>query len=232
VSEAADTEYETALAALASADSLNFVPSTGLALVGVTYYSVAAAVGEKLRIATAAVVLLAVAMPVAGYLGWQNRERIEAGLGRVLARTAKPIGRRVPGLSAPTREGIENRVDGFFRSLEDVATDRRSLATAIGFSALGWFAQAVALWCALYAIGVTAPFAAVLVAIPVGAIAGITPLPGGLGGVEAVLIALLVPLAGINAATAAAAIVLHRGAIYWLPTFIGGGVASALAADR
>ncbi|MFT4883638.1 MAG: hypothetical protein ACI8U4_001147 [Natronomonas sp.] len=232
ISESADTAYENALAAIASADSINFVPSTALALIGVTYYSVAAAAGDELRVATAAVALLAVGMPIAGVLAWRNRERLEAGIGRTLTPIAKAVGRRVPRLSAPTRNAIESRVDGFFRSLEDVATDRRSLATAIGFSTVGWTAQATALWCAFYAIGVPVQPEAVLVAVPVGAIAGVTPLPGGLGGVEAALIGLLVPLAGVSAATAAAAIVLHRGAIYWLPTFIGGGVAAALAADR
>jgi uncharacterized membrane protein YbhN (UPF0104 family) len=68
--------------------------------------------------------------------------------------------------------------------------------------------------------------------VPVGAIASVTPLPGGLGGIEAVLIALLVPLAGVSGATAAAAVVIHRGAIYWLPTLVGAGVSSALGAQR
>jgi uncharacterized protein (TIRG00374 family) len=232
ISESADTPYENALAAIASADSINFVPSTALALIGVTYYSVAAAAGDELRLATAAVVVLAVGIPVAGYLGWRNRKRVEAGIARTLTPVARAIGKRVPRLSAPTRQAIENRVDGFFRSLEDVAGDRQSLAVAIGLSTLGWVAQATALWFALSAIGATAPYVAVLVAVPVGAIASITPLPGGLGGVEAALIGLLVPLAGVSAATAAAAVALHRGAVYWLPTFIGGGVAAALAADR
>jgi hypothetical protein len=232
ISESADTAYENALAAIASADSINFVPSTGLALIGVTYYSIAAASGDELRLATASVVLLAVGMPIAGVLAWRNRERLEAGIGRTVTPVAKAIGRRVPRLSAPTRNVVENRVDGFFRSLEDVAGDRQSLTIAIGLSTVGWIAQATALWCAFYAIGVPVSPEAVLVAVPVGAIASVTPLPGGLGGVEAALIGLLVPLAGVSAATAAAAIVLHRGAIYWLPTFIGGGVAAALAADR
>jgi hypothetical protein len=232
ISESAETAYENALAAIASADSINFVPSTVLALVGVTYYSVAAAAGDEIRVATAAVVALAVLIPLAGYLGWRHRQRVEATLVSWLTAVSRAVGGRLPRVTAPTREAIERRVDGFLSSIEAVATDRRTLARAVGLSTLGWVAQATALWLALQAIGAAAPYQAVLVAVPVGAIASVTPLPGGLGGVEAALIALLVPLAGVSAATAAAAVVIHRGAIYWLPTLLGGGVAAAVIVDR
>jgi hypothetical protein len=121
-------------------------------------------------------------------------------------------------------------VEGFFHNIERVTADRHALATALAFSTIGWLCQATALWLSLSALGETVPVAVVVVAVPVGAIAGITPLPGGLGGVEAVLIALLAAL-GIPAGVAGAAVVLHRGATYWLPTLIGGGVATALGAS-
>ena len=232
VAESAGTEYETALAAVASADSLNVVPSTALGLAGVAYLSVTAAVGDRLRVAGAAVGALAVALPAAGYIAWRARARLEAAAVAAFMPAAWVVGRTVPRLEAPTRDAVATRVDGFFRAIEVVGTDRRTLGVALGFSTLGWLAQAAALWLSLYAVGVVSPVAAVLVAVPVGAIAGVTPLPGGLGGVEAVLIALLVPLAGVTAATAAAAVFLHRGAIYWLPTLLGGGVAAAIGADR
>ena len=232
VAESTGTEYETALAAVASADSLNVVPSTALGLAGVAYLSVTAAVGDRLRVAGAAVATLAVALPAAGYLAWRARARLEAASVAAIAPAAWVVGRTVPRLEAPTRDAVATRVEGFFRAIEVVGSDRRTLGVALGFSTLGWLAQAAALWLSLYAVGVVAPVAAVLVAVPVGAIAGVTPLPGGLGGIEAVLIALLVPLAGVTAATAAAAVFLHRGAIYWLPTLLGGGVAGALGADR
>ena len=232
VAESTGTGYETALAAVASADSLNVVPSTALGLAGVAYLSVTVAVGDRLRVAGAAVVALAVALPAVGYLAWRARPRLEAAAVAAIAPAVWVVGRTVPRLEAPTREAVATRVDGFFRAIEVVGTDRRTLGVALGFSTLGWLAQAAALWLSLYAVGVVAPVPAVLVAVPVGAIAGVTPLPGGLGGVEAVPIALLVPLGGVTAATAAAAVLLHRGAIYWLPTLLGGGVATALSADR
>jgi len=90
ISEVADTEYETALAAIASADSLNFVPSTAIGLVGVTYFSVTVAVGDRLRWAAAAVAGLAVALPALGYLGWRYRDRVEAAIVGLLAPVVVP----------------------------------------------------------------------------------------------------------------------------------------------
>jgi uncharacterized protein (TIRG00374 family) len=233
ISEVAETEYETALASIASADALNFVPSTALSLVGIAYFSVVATAGsEALRWASVAAIGLAVVLPAVGFLGWRNRRRLEAAIGRTVTPVARAVGRWMPRTAPPTRAGVERRVGGFFESIETVGTDRSTLLFALGLSALGWLAQATALWLSLYALGVTAPVAAVLVAVPVGAIASVTPLPGGLGGIEAVLVGLLVPLAGISGATAAAAVVLHRGAIYWLPTLLGGGVASAVGVGR
>jgi uncharacterized protein (TIRG00374 family) len=102
----------------------------------------------------------------------------------------------------------------------------------MGFSALGWIALSTSLWLSLYALGHAVPFAATLFVVPVGSIAGITPLPGGLGGLEAVFIALLVPTAGVPASVATAAVLIHRGATYWFPTLVGGGVAATIGAQR
>lgn len=232
ISETTGTEYETGLAAIASADALNFVPSTAFAFLGVSYFSVVVAVGGRLLLVTVAVVGLVVLLPVIAYVVWTNRDRLEAAVARVLTPLARTIGRHVPRLEPPTVEAVERRIDGFFREIEVVATDRRALLTALGFSALGWFAQATALWLSLHAVDFPASFPAVLVAVPLGAVASVTPLPGGLGGIETALVGLLVLLTPVSPATAAAAVVIHRSAIYWLPTLAGAGVFSALGVQR
>jgi hypothetical protein len=231
ISRAADTEYETGLAAIASVDSLNFVPSILLALVGIGYFSATVAFGRRLQYAAAAVGLLAVAIPTAAYVGWRHRYAVERRVVGLLTPVVRGVGRLLPRRSPPDPRVIEARIKGFFHAVERVTGDRRGLATALGFSTLGWLCLAGSLWLSLYALGYTVPFAAALVVIPIGAIAGISPLPGGLGGVEAVLIALLVPTTGVTVAAATAAVVIHRTATYWLPTLVGGGTAAALGTD-
>jgi uncharacterized protein (TIRG00374 family) len=231
ISQASRSEYETGLAAIASVDALNFVPSTMLALVGMGYFAATITLGRRLEFAAAAVVAIAIALPIGAFLGWRHRYAIEARTIDVLTPVFQLVGNVVPGLSPPNGAALEARIEGFFAAVDRVAGDREALALALGFSTLGWVGLASSLWLSLFALGVSAQFAVVLVAIPVGAIAGITPLPGGLGGVETVLIVLLVAF-GVDSATATAAVAIHRGATYVLPTVVGGGTAAALGVSR
>lgn len=232
ISRASDSEYETGLAAIASVDALNFVPSIALALVGFGYFATTITFGQRLEYAAFAVGGLALAVPVAVYLGWRNRYRLEALAVDTLTPLIQAVGRVIPRRSPPGRNALERRIEGFFTAVERVATNPRGLLLALSFSAAGWIGLATSLWLSLFALGYTVPPAVVLVAIPAGAIAGITPLPGGLGGVEVVLIALVgATTAGVSTATVVAAVAIHRGATYWLPTIVGGGTAAVLA-DR
>lgn len=237
ISRAADSEYETGLAAIASVDALHFVPSVALSAVGLAYIAATAVLGRQLRLAALAVGTLALALPIAVYVGWRHRYEVEALVVRVLTPVIRFFGRVVPRRRPPDPNVIERRIESFFEAVDRVAGDRWALLSVIGFSLLGWLALVVSLWLSLYALGVTAPFAALLVVVPVSSIAGFTPLPGGLGGIETVLITLLVATTAavgggppVDATVAAAAVFLHRGATYLLPTVVGGGVATALGA--
>jgi uncharacterized protein (TIRG00374 family) len=231
VSRAADSEYETGLAAIASVDALNFVPSIALALVGLGYFATTITFGENLELVSVVVVGFALALVFAVYFGWTNRYRVERAAVDTLTPLARRVGATVPRLSPPSREALAGRIEGFFTAVERVGTNPRGLVLALGFSAAGWVGLATSLWLSLFALGHTVPAAVVLVAIPAGAMAGVTPLPGGLGGVELVLGALVTATSGVPLATVTAAVLIHRGATYVLPTLVGGGTAAVLA-DR
>jgi uncharacterized protein (TIRG00374 family) len=232
ISNSTDAKYETGLAAIASVDALNFVPSIAFAMLGFGYYATAFTLGRRLRIAAGAVAVLALVIAALGYVGWQRRRRIEQGALRVLTPVLRTVGRVVPRMSPPSREALRERVASFFEAIDRVATDRRQLGVALSFSALGWFAQMVSLWLGLYAIGAIVNPAVVLVAIPVAALSSITPLPGGLGGYEAILLALLAPVPQVSFGAAAAAVTLHRGAMYWMPLVLGAFSAGHLGDSR
>lgn len=233
ISKVADTEYERGLAAIASVDSLNFVPSIVLALGGAGFYATQTDFGRRLRLATMAIVVLSVAVPVVGLFGWRNRDALRRAIARLLAPLLRLVTRVAPVDVALSRETLEARVGEFFESIERVATNRRGLTLALAASTAGWMCQMVALWLAFAAIGEPISFSVLLFVVPVGAIAGVTPLPGGAGGIEAVLVGLLasLPGAGVESGTALAAVVLFRGAIYWVPIAIGGGVVSVVGVD-
>ncbi|MFC7176893.1 lysylphosphatidylglycerol synthase domain-containing protein [Halosegnis marinus] len=118
-------------------------------------------------------------MPVLAVVGWRYRYRVEGAAIRAVTPVVRFLGRVVPGRMPPARDAIRSRVEGFFHAIERVTGDRRRLALALGFSTLGWLCLATSLWLSLAALGEAVAYPVVLVVVPVGAIAGITPLPGG-----------------------------------------------------
>lgn len=229
IASVADSEYESGLAAIASVDTLHFIPSITFTVVGFVYVIAGAAQLTRNVVVAAggAVTLVAVILTLA-VVGWHNQNRVESVLVSVVTPLLALVNRIIPGRSPPTGVDVERRIDGFFISVGRVAQDRRTLVTAMGFSALGWLALSTSLWLSLYALGHAVPFAVTLFVVPVGSIAGATPLPGGLGGLETAFIALLIPTAGVSASVATAAVLVHRGATYWLPTLFGGGAATVI----
>lgn len=228
ISNATDSEYETGLAAITSVDAIHFVPSLSLAALGLVSFAATTALNRQLRIAGVIVVGLAIIIFAIVTLVWRFRIRVETAVVRVVMPVAGTIARLVPNRDPPDRDAISARVEGFFASVERVATDRKSLVLAFGFATSGWIALAGILWLSLFSLGQSVPFSIVLLVVPLGSIASITPLPGGLGGIESVLVALLVSMTVIEPGVAGAAVLLHRTASYWLPTLVGGIVASIL----
>jgi len=234
ISRVADTEYETGLAAIASVDTLNFVPSIALALFGVGYFATEVALDTNRNLALAAVVVVALAVAVPGlvYLAWTRRYRLERRAVGLLVPLVRRVAERVPRVPVPTESGIERRVDGFFRAIERVTAEPRALAAALALSAAGWGCQMLGLWLAFRAVGTPIPLSVALFVVPIGAIAGVTPLPGGAGGIESVLVVLLVaaPLAAVSQSVALAGVVVFRAAVYWVPVVLGGVVTAVVGA--
>ncbi|WP_302081701.1 lysylphosphatidylglycerol synthase transmembrane domain-containing protein [Salinibaculum rarum] len=233
ISSVADSKYESGLAAIASVDTLHFVPSMTCAIVGFVYVVAGAArLTQDVFVAAGGAVLLVALIVTVAALGWRNQARVEAMLVRVVTPILALVARVVPRRTPPDRATVTERIEGFFDAVGRVGRNRRTLVTAMTLSAVGWVALSTSLWLSLYALGHTVPFSATLFVVPVGSIAGVTPLPGGLGGIETVFIALLVPTAGVSASAAAAAVLIHRGGTYWLPTLFGGGVAAVIGAQH
>lgn len=226
ISTVTDTAYEDGFAAIASVDTLNFFPSITLALLGAGYYATITTFSRQLRVATGAIVALAVLVPVGGYVLWRNRRRVRALLTDRLVPLVRWVLARIPGVPVPEPGAVATRIEGFVGSIERIAADRRALALALSASTLGWACQMGGLWLAFRAIGYTVDPAVVLFVVPMGAIAGAAPTPGGSGFIEGTLVVLLSVLLPVERATALAAVVVFRGAVYWVPVAIGAVVVS------
>lgn len=126
-----------------------------------------------------------------------------------------PASRRIiVGRLRPTWENIGPR-------LLDVLRNPRRLAAGAGGSLLSSGAYALTLYAAVHAYGESIPFAAaVVVYLGAGLLGSVAPTPGGIGAVEAALIAGLSAV-GVPAAAALPAALLYRTVTFWLPTMPG-----------
>jgi conserved hypothetical protein len=199
-------------------------PSVGFGLVGLGWIAVDSSLSHQLTIVAVAAVVATVVGSLLGVAGWRRRSGLAARLAAGLSHIARPIGSVMPRLTPPSRAKLTARIEGFVADLELIAGSRRTLTVVFGYSAVGWLCQIAALWAAFEAIGAPISFAAALVVVPIGSVAAALPLPGGAGGIEGLLVGLLVatPLSTLPAASVVAGVVLFRGVAFWLPTATGG----------
>ena len=207
---------------------MNLIPSVTIALIGAGYFTTEVALGSRSDVlfGSLVVVVLATTILTIAYAAWRYRYKIENHVVHALAPVIHWAADIVPHLPDIAEAEIKTRIEGFFRAIERVAANPQQLAVALSASTIGWICQMTALWLAFRAIGVELRTAFVLIIVPIATIAGMTPLPGGAGGIETVLVFLLLaaPLPHVSEAIAVTAVVIFRGAIYWVPVILGGGV--------
>jgi uncharacterized protein (TIRG00374 family) len=90
------------------------------------------------------------------------------------------------------------------------------IAGSVGY----WAFDNAVLWAAFHAFGYSPPLSVVLMGYLIGQLGGLLPLPGGLGGIDGGLIGTLI-VYGTPAAVTAAAVLLYRVILFWLPLLAG-----------
>lgn len=216
-------EYQHVLAAVGVAEVLNVVASFGLAFLGLTYVAAFLPGAPAPRSVQVAVLLGAVLLGGLAATVWYRRgavERAVAGVAFLLRATAGRVSLRVRRKA--DRAAVAAGVDRYYATFAKVRADRRRVAVAGGFTLAGWVAFAVPLYVSFLALGHEVSLALALFAVPVGGIASAFPLPGGLGGIEVTLVALLAAVTGLAVAELAAVVILYRLASYWFMVLVGG----------
>jgi len=219
-----DASYEDALASVVTADLLNLLPFFSFAAVGTVVLVLRTTLSEQLQGIAAVLVVFALGVPALAVVGW----RFRVGLRRFVVRLTAPVARRVSFLSVA---GIRERLQDLTAAFERIATEPRALVYALVFSYIGWLFFALPLYFAVLAVEESISLFLVFFIVPASTLAGLTPSPGGSGGVEAALTALLVPLAGFTTATAFSIAILYRIAS-WAFAIVVGGLAAWLVVDR
>lgn len=216
-------EYQHVLAAVGVAEVLNILASFGLAFLGLTYAAAFLPTKPAPRSIQIGVVLGAVILGGLAATVWYRRgtvERVVAGVAFVMRSTAGRVSARVRRRT--DRAAVTAGLDRYYATFQTVRADRRRVGFAGVFTLAGWVAFALPLYASFLALGHDVSLALALFAVPVAGIAGAFPLPGGLGGVEVTLVALLTTVTGLALAELAAVVILYRLAAYWFMVLVGG----------
>ncbi len=210
-----DADYERSLASVVTADLLNLLPFFNFAAVGLGYLLVRSELAGAAADVAVGLAAMAVGVPLAVVATWRYRSVVE----RVVLRLAAPVAARTERVDVAS---LRERIDRFYGSVDQIASNRRRLAYALVFSYAGWVCFALPLYFAGLTLGIPVGLLLVLFVVPASTVAGLVPTPGGLAAVEGALVALLVGLTVMSAADALAVATVYRLASYWFALLVGG----------
>lgn len=220
-----DTEasYEDSLASVVTADLLNLLPFFSFSALGLSVLLLQSELPNAAEPLAQGLLGMALGVPALVGLGWRFRERLRAAILRLVA----PIAKRTSRLSV---DAVARRLNDLISAFDRIARDRAALAKAVCFAYLGWVFFALPLYFAGQTLGLPVKPLLVLFIVPASTLAGLTPAPGGLGGVELALVALLVALTPVGTVAAFAIALIYRVMSYWFALVLGGGAAFAVIA--
>ncbi|WP_415380625.1 lysylphosphatidylglycerol synthase transmembrane domain-containing protein [Halosimplex sp. TS25] len=234
VARETDAPYEEALAAATVVEFVNIGASVALATAGLgVLVATSTATGGPVFVAL--VVGLAVAVTALlslGVLVYYRRALVERLVLRLAAAGRATVGR----LSARARAALAaDRVratfETYYTAFDRALADREQVRRAAAFSLAGWALFLLPMYTSFLAIGEPVPYALVAVVVPVLSLVNVVPLPGGLGGFEVALAAVVVALVGIDLPAATAGVFLYRLSNYWFVVLLG-ALASTTVAVR
>lgn len=224
VSRATDADYETSLATVITVDFLNFLPAPAFGTFGLVYLVATVPFDETITTLAVSLILLLVGLSAVGYLSWHYRHRIVAFGSVATVVVLRAVSSVLPRISPPSRAEVTRRADALITDLETMAADRKSLLIVATLATIGWGLLGATLWLSLYSIGHAIPIGLALFLVSLVTVGELVPLPGGVGSSESLFVVLLVALSEVPLADATAGILIHRGATYWFPVILGGGV--------
>jgi uncharacterized protein (TIRG00374 family) len=120
--------------------------------------------------------------------------------------------------TARTLAHVRNALIGGVREAGEILKKREPLVIlgSIGY----WAFDNAVIWATFHAVGVSPPLTVILMGYLIGQLGGALPLPGGIGGIDGGLLGTLI-VYGTPVAETAAAVLIYRLILFWLPLLIG-----------
>jgi uncharacterized membrane protein YbhN (UPF0104 family) len=127
----------------------------------------------------------------------------------------------VPPDAGRTRKAIREVRKALVGGTAEAVQIVRSRNLLVIAGALGYWAfDNAVLWATFEAFGFSPTITVILMGYLIGQLGGLLPLPGGLGGIDGGLIGTLI-VYGAPAAVTAAAVLVYRVILFWLPLLVG-----------
>jgi uncharacterized protein (TIRG00374 family) len=131
------------------------------------------------------------------------------------------VGAAVPADAGRTRKAMREVRKALVGGAGEAVQIVRSRNLLVIAGSLGYCAWDTAvLWATFQAFGFSPPITVILLGYLIGQLGGLLPLPGGLGGIDGGLIGTLI-VYGTPAAATAAAVLVYRVIVFWLPLLAG-----------
>ena len=228
LSRSTDIEYETGLAAVMTVDLVNLVPSPLFVIAGLASLVAAGERTSEFRFVAITIFGVSMAAAAVGMLLWRFRTGVGRSFIRVSVGVVAATNRLTGRVMSVDTVHLTDRIESFLDGIGRVFDHRRGLMACLGLSTVGWACLVLAFWLSLRAVGNPVPVGLVAFILPVGMLAIAVPLPGGVGGIEAALVGLLVAVGEVPIASATAGVMLYRGVTYWTSLLFGGAVTAVL----
>ncbi|MDY6775469.1 MAG: lysylphosphatidylglycerol synthase transmembrane domain-containing protein [Halobacteria archaeon] len=226
VSQTTDTDYDTSLACVVSADLLNATPFFTFTLGGILYLGVFGSLrGPFVEIAGLVVVLMTLFGLVA-YLLWSDDAKLWNGLNRLI----DGIEARFEKFESVFKS-VRGNIEGIERAFQEAGSDRRFLMTTAGVSHLAILAQIASLYFVFRSLGLPTEFVPIYLIVNLSVIATLSPTPGGTGTYETAFTGLTTLFYSVDLTTAVTAAVLFRLTTYWPGILVGAGAFLTLKDD-
>jgi len=231
VASAGELDTENGLAAIGSGDVLNYLPYYSIGGVGLVFVLLTRPADPDLVTYALGLAVLAVVVVGLVVLVLTRRSLVTATIVVGTAVAGRGMGRLSERILRATRpERVRPRVEGFYATLDQLAAHPGRLVAAVVFAHVGMAFLMLPLYTSALAVGEVVALPVVALAVAASKLGSLFPAPGGLGGTEVVMAAMLTLAAGVDPATALVISLLYRVATYGLSLVVGGTSAVALSA--
>lgn len=218
-------ETEKILSFITVGDILNFAPLYTLTVVGIVTLSLQRAIPQTISmylILSGVLAIFTIGLIIVGYYKRNVTEAVTLFLITQFNRLVKVVPWQKTDRYQVSVDSINSRLENTYDSIDLLVDNRLFLFFLFGLSHIGVVFYVLIFYATIVSVGVQTTFFVAVLLVLISKVGLLVPLPGGLGGVEAVLFAGLVLLTQGSVVEITIIVVIYRILTYWIVIVLGG----------